>query len=457
MSESIKKKRLSSSKGSGFKKCLLVSVVMLTAAGWASAQIIVGGPPTGRTDKQALRIALGSRLFHDDRFSSPKGDFLSSCSRCHQYDQDPKGLRAYADSLDRSWQPFRVQDPRRVAARNAPVLLDSAVMPRLHYDGEFASLEDLVKGTLAGRTMGWLPSEQREAFNYVRAVVLKDESGEGSYRAQFQAAFGVDIIGADVRQTVDLVAEAIAAYVRTLKSSRTSPYDRFIQLNGLPEKPLVKSSNGAYASELLLAVERADSRGVLKFPQGFDRQALGGMKIFFGGGAVHSGNCAVCHVPPYFTDFSFHNMGISQAGYDRVHGEGSFLRLAIPDLPANRPIENFRRSPVTDDPSVADLGYWNFADATAATSNQHPLQGMIAAFKTPTLRDLAYSDPYMHDGSYTDLQSAISVIAKMSRMAREGQVRSADIELPRIHIVGDDIPPIIAFLKTLNEDMSGRN
>lgn len=414
--------------------------------------------------EQSAEVKLGARLFHDDRFSSPKGDFLSSCSRCHQFDQDPQGLHAYNDLLNRSWQPFRIEDPRREAARNAPVLLDSGVMPRLHYDGEFTSLEDLIKGTLSGRTMGWLPNERDQAFDFVRKIVIgdtgDDSSNAESYGHEFKAAYRVEVANLKRDKLIELVSRAMAAYVRTLKTSRATPYDELIKLNGIPDGPAAGETPRDYSAGVISKVVKLQAAGLLRLPKGFDRAALTGMKIFFRtDGARAAGNCAVCHLPPYFTDFSFHNLGISQTDYDRVHGEGSFAALKIPGEAAVRPIEHFRRFPMGDDPSIADLGYWNFADPDKSNlkgpgeSSDSFLRRMIATFKTPTLRDLAYSGPYMHDGMYSSVEEAINVIEELSEKARAGKVRSNDTELSRIRISSGDIPPLIAFLKTLNEDL----
>src|SRR5215470_5057580 len=93
------------------------------------------------------QIRLGLRLFRDARFSSPLGDLQNSCASCHLLDQDPQGMRAHTDFFSRSWVPWRAADPRREELRNSPTILDAALMPRLHFDGEFGSLEELAKGT----------------------------------------------------------------------------------------------------------------------------------------------------------------------------------------------------------------------------------------------------------------------------------------------------------------------
>src|SRR6266508_672815 len=116
-----------------------------------------------QNQERAALISLGERLFKDDRFSTPEGDLPASCSNCHMFDQDPQGMRAYADFLNRSWVSSRAQDRRRLGLRNSPTIFDVAEAPRLHHDGEFGSLEELVKGTISGRPMGWLPGEEARA------------------------------------------------------------------------------------------------------------------------------------------------------------------------------------------------------------------------------------------------------------------------------------------------------
>ncbi|MBK6797949.1 MAG: hypothetical protein IPG76_14550 [Acidobacteria bacterium] len=142
-----------------------------------------------KKDRPAI-VRLGERLFRDDRFSTSKGDLPASCSTCHLLDEDPQGLRAYADFFNRSWVSSRIQDPRRLELRNSPTLFDVGEMERLHYDGEFPSLEALVKGTLSGRPMGWLPGEESAAFDHVFKVLINDRAegpgAAGTYREEFR-------------------------------------------------------------------------------------------------------------------------------------------------------------------------------------------------------------------------------------------------------------------------------
>jgi cytochrome c peroxidase len=80
-----------------------------------------------------------------------------------------------------------------------------------------------------------------------------------------------------------------------------------------------------------------------------------GFELFNG-----KGNCALCHQGFNFTDNGFHNIGLKEAG-------------------------------------EADLG--RFA--------HRPIKALKGAFKTPTLRDIALTAPYMHNGVYTTLEEVV--------------------------------------------------
>jgi cytochrome c peroxidase len=403
-------------------------------------------------------VRLGERLFKDDRFSTSKGDLPASCSHCHLLDQDPQGFRAYADFFNRSWMSSRSQDRRRLMLRNAPTILDAGQMPRLHYDGEFASLEDLVKGTLAGRPMGWLPGEEKQAFEQARQVLLNDKGEDGAYRDQFKKAFGVDLEKLSSDETMNLVARAVANYCRTLNTRKDTAYDKFIELNGLASGPADGEESLAFARSLLGKISLLERGGALKLTKEFDSTALEGMKIFF---SSEKGNCAACHTPPLFTDHSFHNIGVSQREYDRFHGEGRFAALQIPNAAeAVRPSPGLRETPSKEKPAMADLGFWNFVDLKssrlrrAGESDDRFLQRMIGAFKTPTLRNLRYTHPYFHDGSIHTLESVVNEMIELSEMARRGKLREADEEVAKIKIAASDVPPLVAFLSSLNEDIT---
>jgi len=440
--------------------------VLIVFAALAFIKFAEFAPYSSAQEKQpSPEIRLGARLFMDDRFSTPRGDLPASCSDCHLFNEDPQGMRGYADFLSRSWVSYRLQDPRRDELRNSPMLFDVALMPRLHYDGEFGSLEELVKGTLSGRPMGWLPGEEEQALALAQSVILNDKgTGRGataSYREQFGRVYGVEADKLTRDELMNLIARAVSEFLRTLNTKKTSPYDIFIRINGLDAGPASGEIPKAYASRLLAQVSTLISKGQLKLSADFDSKALRGFEIFFRVGEKSSnGNCVACHTPPLFTDFSFHNTGISQSEYDHLHGEGKFAALEISDAAnAIRPSPQFRETPTRRKPGQADLGHWNFVDIKtsplrrADESDKEFLHRMVATFKTPSLRNLAYSQPYMHTGGFAAIESALTEIMRLSALARAGRVRSADAEMGKIYISESDIAALIAFLNTLNEDL----
>ena len=76
---------------------------------------------------------------------------------------------------------------------------------------------------------------------------------------------------------------------------------------------------------------------------------------------------------------------------------------------------------------------------------------MIGAFKTPTLRHLAFSEPYFHSGEYASLEDVLREIVRLSEMARAGQLREPDVELLNVKLKDSDVGLLMAFLAALNE------
>src|SRR6185503_16722644 len=227
----------------------------------------------------------------------------------------------------------------------------------------------------------------------------------------------------------------------------------------------------------------------------FGAQELAGLKIFLAEpsavppsapelAAGQIGNCLACHAAPNFTDFKLHNTGIAQAEYDANHGNGSFAALPIPslgtrtsnDLPATEihptATESFRSIPLLANSSLTDLGVWNIflnpdmpnpqAKIRTTLCDEHLpaacpadnvlLDEAIARFKTPGLRDLGHSAPYMHNGQFDTLDDAVGFYLGTSNSARAGTLRNGINAVRGIALIPADITPLVAFLKSLNED-----
>ena len=121
-----------------------------------------------------------------------------------------------------------------------------------------------------------------------------------------------------------------------------------------------------------------------------DEQARQGFVLFNG-----KANCAACHSGWRFTDDSFHDIGLKSADI----GRGAFL----PDLPV-----------------------------------------MQHAFKTPTLRNIATREPFMHDGSAATLRD---VLAHYDTGFTERP--SLSPEMRRLGLTPGETEALLAFLRTL--------
>jgi cytochrome c peroxidase len=163
------------------------------------------------------------------------------------------------------------------------------------------------------------------------------------YKAQFDKIFG------DVN--IDRVAEAIAAFERCVVTG-PSPYDYYEELRPYQDvdlEALKEDDPDAYA-EYEKIKEAADAHPM-------SESAIRGREIFFS----NKGNCSACHVGPNLTDEKYYNLGV---GMDK------------PD---------------------PDLGRY------AITMDEKDK----GAFKTPTIRNVALSAPYMHDGSQKTLAEVV--------------------------------------------------
>ncbi|TKB80543.1 MAG: hypothetical protein E8D42_04170 [Nitrospira sp.] len=471
-----------------------------------------------------------------------------NCRACHLVDDvldAPRGgMRTYADFARRSPLPARA-DGKTVAVRNSPPLVNAALdRPGgvlFHFDAEFNSMEELIAATFTGRNFGWLPGERAQAIAHIARVVRSD-NGTGDLAKEFDGTpFRVLFGGTDAsiaeefqltsefRKTIgsatdqevfDAVVKVVTAYVNGLLFSQTedsgapirSPFNVFLEINGLPQSPNANESPIDYSRRLLQLVKSHESAETLQFvtsnpnrtdgqfqfhtqPFLFGAQELAGLKMFLTEPAARPaaqteltigkiGNCIACHAAPSFTDFKAHNTGTTQKEYDEIpgHGDGAFRNLTIPtltaraaaDLPATeqhpQASERFRAVPAAGT-TLTDLGLWNvFANPDMPApqpkirailcDDQQPcplpdatlLDRAIARFKTPGLRDLGHSEPFMHNGQFDTLDQIVDFYREVSDLQRTGGLRNGDRELGGIALTVQDIVPLTAFLKALNED-----
>jgi cytochrome c peroxidase len=347
-----------------------------------------------------------------------------NCRNCH-LGNDLLGTsrfdgRTYCDFASRSPIPIRQGDSRTTTPRNAQPLV-SVSIPRevpflFHFDGEFASIQDLTLSTLTGRNFGWLPSEFTTAEAHI-INVIKNDNGKNALARRYGCGgfpYSVVLAGTDPRLPTNLVlppqyrlevstasdadilsdiGALMLAYMNSIAfnlNEPPSPYDVFLTKNKLPTAPNPGETNLAYAQRLLGLINKLPSPIFVTPKDGkfrlhkqtfqFGATELQGLKVFFtqsttpvAGGA---GNCIACHTPPAFTDNVFHNTGVSQTEYDGVFGPGQFAALTIPNpetrnanfdaylppTPNHPDASGMFRSPASaDNPGFTDLGVWNTA------------------------------------------------------------------------------------------------
>jgi hypothetical protein len=332
-----------------------------------------------------------------------------------------------------------------------------------------------------------------------------------AFRANIESGSDQEIFDAAVKVVAAYVSQLQFSQEEESGALIRSPFDVFLSRNGLPQEPNSGETPLDYSRRLLTLVNGLASPqfvtsnphrgdGLFQFhaqPFQFGAQELEGLKIFLAEPSATPpirpelstgkiGNCLACHVGPNFTDFKLHNTGTTQREYDSIHGANSFAALTIPNLAARNgnyngflpatevhpnASERFRAIPTLTDPALTDLGVWNvFANpdmpnpqakirallcedqVPCPLSDAMLLDRSIARFKTPGLRDLSHSTPFMHNGQFATLKDIINFYIDVSDQARAGKLRNGAVQLQEIALTTGDITSLVAFLKSLDED-----
>ncbi len=152
----------------------------------------------------------------------------------------------------------------------------------------------------------------------------------------------------------------------------------------------------------------AFERSLLTFNSPFDRYRAGdkhalsaeqkeGMDLFFSTRTA----CSSCHVAPLFTDNAWHNLGVPQVGPKAVDNG---------------------RADVTKNP--ADTG----------------------AFKTPMLRNIEQTAPYMHDGVFSTLEQVVAFY-----VAGGGPAPNKSPLMKPLDLNAKEQKALVAFLRSLTD------
>lgn len=437
-----------------------------TAARWALT-VMAGLLPLAaaqnaliiKVPEESPKERLGERIFHDVQFSHPGSQFSTSCRSCHIPERGATKDRIFTDELPLSLVPSSDRGTKVTTQRNTPTLLDVAQADRFNWDGRYDSLEALVRDKVIGPHFGWTPGDRDRALEEIQSVLLHDAGtdarADGTYVEQFKKAYDVDLRSMSKEEVFGAFVQPLVEYVKYLRTYGTGLFSAFEFINRIPGKRDPHETPQEFGMRVFTRLYNQEGRLQLKAPQGWDMETYRGMKLFYQTiGEAERGNCISCHLPPTFSDFKFHNTGVVQLEYDGVHGEGAFAKLVFPK---ERGTEATLSRPAKDNPALVDLGHWNWVDVKASPlraegeSDEAFLERMAGAFKTPPLRNLDRTDPYMHNGAYATLEEAVRQKIKAAELARAGKLRGGDPEMANIYLTEADIAPLVKFLKALNE------
>jgi cytochrome c peroxidase len=291
---------------------------------------------------------------------------------------------AFADALPRSLGRERLD-------RNAPSLWNAAQERWYGWDGAADSLWSQAIRPLLDRR------EMASSARHVAAAI----AGDPALACRFRRVFARAPLDDPQRTLVD-AAKALGAFVATLVSGRT-PFDDF--------RDALARGDGAAAARYPIAAQR-------------------GLRLFVG-----RGQCSTCHVGPMFTNGEFADTGLpffvrpGQVDPGR-HGGIAALRASDYNLLSRH-----------SDASAADGAAWKTRHVEARHRN-------FGEFKVPSLRNVAETAPYMHDGQLATLEAVVD--------------HYSTLDLDRLHADGerilrplglrdDERADLVAFLRTLSD------
>ena len=222
-------------------------------------------------------------------------------------------------------------------------------------------------------------------------VCVEHLAGIEGYRVQFEKIFpdGVNI---------DNVAKAIASFERALVTA-PSPWDYYEQLRNfeqvyaadLEDLDALKEDDPELFDEYEMLEAAADGHPI-------DDSAKRGGELFFS----ERVGCTACHVGANFTDELYHNLGVG-------------MESAEPDL------------------------------GRYAVTGEEKDRG---AFKTPTVRNVAHTAPYMHDGSQKTLEEVVEWYDKGGHPNPH-----LDEKIKKLDLTAQERADLVAFMKALTGEL----
>ncbi|HEU5294791.1 MAG TPA: cytochrome c peroxidase [Burkholderiaceae bacterium] len=276
--------------------------------------------------------------------------------------------------------------------RNAPSLWNAVHERWYGWDGAADSLWGQAIRPIVS------PREMDATAVQVRAHI----AGDDELACRYRRAFGVTPATGGDEAVLVHAAKAIGAFVATLVSGRTA-FDDFRD-----------------------ALARGDAAAMARYPADAQR----GLKLFVG-----RGRCAVCHSGPLFSNGEFGDTGLP-----------FFVRPGEVDPGRQGGLLVLRASPYNLLGRFSDAG----ADSNAAIKTRHvePQHRNFGEFKVPSLRNVALTGPYMHDGQLATLDDVVNHYSELNldRLHADGERI-----LEPLHLDAGERADLVAFLRTLSD------
>ena len=360
-------------------------------------------PSNGVAD-EPLAAEFGAQLFLDRRFSANQA---ISCATCHQ------PARHFTDGLKKAQAIGK-------SKRNTPNIVGTAYSPWLYWDGR--------------RDSQWSqalsPLEDPDEHGTNRIQVLRGIAANESYRSQYETLFGPlpDLSDAARYPTVDGAASGQTwdmAWVSMTDADRATVNRAFANIGKVLaafERTLMPSaSRFDHYVAALISNDVQDRETILTADE------IHGLRLFVG-----EANCTQCHNGPLLTNNEFHNTGILSA-------EG--------DLPDKGRVVGVREA--LENPFNC-LGDYSDDPGRRCPELEFVKTGteLIGAVRTPSLRNVEHTAPYMHKGQL-DTLAEVLVHYNKAPDAMIGHNEAKPLALS-----GRQLRQLEAFLRTLSSPVS---
>jgi cytochrome c peroxidase len=385
---------------SAFLRLTLVAAITVAISACGGGSTNSGGgvaPPTLSAAAQ-----LGEKIF-EDKALSVSGQ--QSCATCH--------VAAYAFAADPSaagpdrGSPVPLGGPgmNMPGFRNAPSLMYASFTPAFFFDGDGGPnggfFRDGRAATLADQAVEPFTTSFEMANTDAAAVIVKLQNRP--YFADFTALYG-DAVLNDAQLALQRMGQAIAAYETEAQEFHpfSSKYDYWQQ------------------GKATLTAQELHGLGLFNDPS--------------------KGNCAACHpstsgngvTPPLFTDFSFDNLGVPRNA----------------KIPSNDAASAPAYTPVNSDDGIQS--YYDLGVCGPLRDNgELNVSGICGQFKVPTLRNIAVTAPYFHNGQFPSLLEAIGFYVRRDTNPEQFYPTAADGSATKF----DDLPALYGgqFVVNVNE------